>query len=253
MISDHSYKRSFIFALILHLMLFLFLFVKFSHSVKPVGFNLSNNIINATAISEQDFNRQMKKRVVKRSPVAKLKKVAVKKTMTLKKSKTKLSLALKKNMLKEREKELALLKKERSKRQKELDKQKERELQKTLHEQLVLEKDQLKVDSDQVYNNMMSGVRDEHLALIKHHINSNWNKPSRLNPDEFCRVLIEIAPGGIVIEVKIIAGNGNELLNRSAKAAVLKSSPLPMSPGGLKQLGDNKMELTFRDEGIGNV
>jgi colicin import membrane protein len=45
-----------------------------------------------------------------------------------------------------------------------------------------------------------------------------------------CKIQVRIAPGGDVLDVKVIATSGDASFDRSAEAAVRKASPLHMPP-----------------------
>ncbi|HSW70799.1 MAG TPA: cell envelope integrity protein TolA [Gammaproteobacteria bacterium] len=72
------------------------------------------------------------------------------------------------------------------------------------------------------------GVINKYKALILQAIGQQWVVPSHINKRLSCELLIRLAPGGVVMEVNIIRSSGDLLLDRSARAAVLKASPLPV-------------------------
>ena len=72
------------------------------------------------------------------------------------------------------------------------------------------------------------GVINKYKALILQAIGQQWVVPSHVNKHLSCEMLIRLAPGGVVMEVNIIKSSGDMFLDRSARAAVFKASPLPV-------------------------
>ncbi len=72
------------------------------------------------------------------------------------------------------------------------------------------------------------GIVDKYKALILQAISQNWLVPSNVNKKLFAELLIRVAPGGVVLDVQVIKSSGDEGLDRSARTAVLKASPLPV-------------------------
>ncbi|MEL0034910.1 MAG: cell envelope integrity protein TolA [Gammaproteobacteria bacterium] len=66
--------------------------------------------------------------------------------------------------------------------------------------------------------------RDKYVALIKNKISRNWIVG---NNSGQCILEVRLAPGGLILNVREISGGAD--LCRSAKAAVYKSEPLPVS------------------------
>jgi colicin import membrane protein len=245
MISDVTYKVSFVFALILHVALVIFLFVKFTHSKTQVGLVASNNIIKAVAINERDFDNQISKKVVTKESLTK-KEMA---PQNAAKRQEKPSVAsnlqdlLKKNLLKEQERELAELKKEKQNYKKSIEQQEEQGLQKMSQEQVSAEQ---KLE----HGSRLAGEVDKYKTLIKQAIYLQWINPEGTGVGDFCRLRINIAPGGLVLDVKLIASSGNVVLDRSAQAAIFKASPLPV-PDDIKLFDEVRtIDFTFRPEGI---
>lgn len=65
-------------------------------------------------------------------------------------------------------------------------------------------------------------------ALILQSISENWIVPVQANKKLHCELLIRLAPSGLVLDVQITKSSGDKALDRSARAAVLKASPLPV-------------------------
>jgi colicin import membrane protein len=74
----------------------------------------------------------------------------------------------------------------------------------------------------------MQGVLNKYKALILQAIGQQWVVPSHVDKRLSCELLIRLAPGGVVMEVSVTRSSGDVLLDRSARAAVFKASPLPV-------------------------
>lgn len=74
----------------------------------------------------------------------------------------------------------------------------------------------------------MQGVVDKYKALVLQSIGQHWLIPPNVNKKLFAELLIRVAPGGMVLDVQLIKSSGDEGLDRSARAAVFKASPLPV-------------------------
>jgi colicin import membrane protein len=74
----------------------------------------------------------------------------------------------------------------------------------------------------------MQGIVDKYKALILQAISQNWLIPGGVNKKLSAVLLIHLAPGGTVLDVQLTRSSGDVALDRSALAAVLKASPLPV-------------------------
>jgi colicin import membrane protein len=79
-----------------------------------------------------------------------------------------------------------------------------------------------------VRNQQTQGEVNKYKALILQAISQNWLIPTTADKNLHAELLIRVAPGGMVLDVQIVKGSGDESLDRSARAAVFKSSPLPV-------------------------
>jgi colicin import membrane protein len=73
-----------------------------------------------------------------------------------------------------------------------------------------------------------SGEVNKYKALILQAISEHWIIPTQSDKRLFCELMIRVAPGGLVLDVQITKSSGDPALDSSARAAVLKSSPLPV-------------------------
>lgn len=293
MIDNGSYKISLIFAISFHVVLILFLLVKFTTSKSVVAFSATNNFINATAINERDFDDQMNKKMVNQKTAPKQEEKALpetvkqeekvpseiaktqqipEKVITIKKpviKKEQLQSILQKNLLMEQAKEIAELKKERQKYKKNINKQRQQEIQKNLRDQILAEQKQLAREQsqakaraqaqaqaqaqEQAHGHRLQGEVDKYKALILQAISSQWIIPEGVDSKSVCRLLINVAPGGVVLNVQLVSSSGNLALDRSAQAAVLKASPLPVPEDVSLFDRVRTINLTVRPEGmVGN-
>jgi len=69
---------------------------------------------------------------------------------------------------------------------------------------------------------------DKYTYLIQQAISRRWIVPEAASSELTCQLLIRLAPGGTVLDVQLARTSGNSLLDRSARAAVYKASPLPV-------------------------
>ena len=72
------------------------------------------------------------------------------------------------------------------------------------------------------------GVVDKYKALVLQAISQQWLLPANVDKKLYAELLIRVAPGGMVLDVQLIRSSGDVTLDRSARAAVFKASPLPV-------------------------
>lgn len=87
--------------------------------------------------------------------------------------------------------------------------------------------EQQKLDQDLAQAQQTQGIVDKYKALILQQVGQNWIVPE-VNKNISCRLAITLAPGGTVLDVKLVKSSGNAALDRSAIQAVYKASPLPV-------------------------
>lgn len=86
--------------------------------------------------------------------------------------------------------------------------------------------------------------------LILQSIAQQWIIPPDVDKHLETRLAVRLAPGGMVLEVIIIKGSGNAVLDRSAQTAVYKASPLPVPKEGGLFNSFRQINLTVRPEGL---
>ena len=69
---------------------------------------------------------------------------------------------------------------------------------------------------------------DKYKALIIQAISEQWNMPPNVAKNLSGEIEVRLAPGGVVLSVKLIKSTGDTVLDQSAIAAVYKASPLPV-------------------------
>jgi len=72
------------------------------------------------------------------------------------------------------------------------------------------------------------GEVDRYKALILQAIGENWIIPSQSSRKLSSELMIRLSPGGMVLDVQVTRSSGDPALDSSARAAVLKASPLPV-------------------------
>ena len=94
----------------------------------------------------------------------------------------------------------------------------------------------------------VQGELDKYKALIVQSIGEHWLIPDDLRQDLSCELLIRVAPEGDVLSVEIARSSGDAVLDRSARAAVFKSSPLPVPKEAAVFEKFRELKLTVRPE-----
>lgn len=139
----------------------------------------------------------------------------------------------------EEEHRLAALEKNRKNEELKNEQDKNRlqeEEEKLLQQQLAEEQAQLKAQQTKQYQSEI----DKYTVLITQAVGQHWILPDNVDKEISCVLLIRVAPGGAVIDVKLLRSSGDPVLDRSAQSAVFKASPLPVPE-------DPKIFNTFRE------
>lgn len=108
--------------------------------------------------------------------------------------------------------------------QRRMEKELKLQAQKSLEQQLLKETTELAGQRTA----FAQGEVNRYKALILQSISQQWLVPNNADKKLYSELLIRLAPGGMVIDVQVIKSSGDEALDRSARAAVFKSSPLPV-------------------------
>lgn len=93
------------------------------------------------------------------------------------------------------------------------------------------------------------GEIDKYKLKIIQSISQKWIIPEALDQQISCQLLVHLGPGGVVVNVDMIKESGDATLDRSARTAVMKASPLPVPES---ELFDKfrSLRLTFRPQGV---
>lgn len=247
-------NRFFFVSLGIHILLLLILIFSFHWSGKmPVLENTDNGkIINAMVV--QTFDTPQKTttapRLQQHSPVKptppppppkivkpiEKKSIPVKpKVVEVKHPKTDAIPLLKQKKLKEKQEKdlLADLEKDVKRQQKKvkqknieaaLEMEMKEQAEKALQQELLNENKKISSAKAQ----KVQGIVDKYKALIQQAISQEWLIPDGADKKSSCQLLIRVAPGGAVLDVQVSKGSGDVALDRSARAAVFKASPLPV-------------------------
>ena len=94
--------------------------------------------------------------------------------------------------------------------------------EKLRQQQLVTEKAQLQ------RQRMNEGIIDRYRARILAAIQQQWIVPKDAKPGMQSKFLVQLSATGAVQQVKLLKSSGSAVLDRSARVALLKASPLPV-------------------------
>lgn len=102
----------------------------------------------------------------------------------------------------------------------------------TLRQQLL--NDEIKLQG--IQSRQSQGEVNKYKALILQSISEHWIIPTQANKKLSCALMIRVAPGGMVLDVQVTKTSGDPSLDSSARAAVMKASPLPVpsDPGAFE-------------------
>jgi colicin import membrane protein len=118
--------------------------------------------------------------------------------------------------------------------------------EKTLRQQLLNE--QIKLQG--VMSRQAQGEVNKYKALIVQAIGEKWIIPVQANKHLYTQLLIRVAPGGMVLDVQVTKTSGDPSLDSSARAAVLKASPLPVPSDATAFAAFRQFELKVKPENI---
>lgn len=246
--SARSSKKYFIISALIHLgiLLAIVLTIEFTAPLVVVENTNKHDVISAVILGDTVKSKIMPEKITPKPPAPEPKKPVVvekkpeevtppkpkvvEKAIALKKpvEKKKISDLLEKNLLAELEKE----KKDTAKRSKEKQKQLQAKMQKRLREQAEktmrrnLLNEDIHLKSTQSHESQ--GIVNKYQALIEQAISEHWVIPPGTNKKLMSVIRIRLAPGGVVLDVQITRSSGDPALDRSARAAVMKASPLPV-------------------------
>ncbi len=256
-----SYSQPFIIAIVFHIIVFLLLALGFQFSGKNFVVENVNNapIINAMVMNPMPAPPKVTPaplptppapQPVKPEPVKQQVAKPIEKPVVIPPKKDVLAINNKKQ--KKLQKEL-LEKQLLSELKKQQDKQKKIK-QKVLENALANEIKNLsakKKQSDIQRANAereqkAQGIVDKYKALILQAIGQHWIIPDGVDKKLATKLVIYLAPGGMVLNAEIYESSGNVALDNSARAAVFKSSPLPVPTDAEEFKFFKRFVLVFR-------
>jgi colicin import membrane protein len=126
------------------------------------------------------------------------------------------------------------------------EQQRKLEEDRLLQQQLVADQQQLDQDKLQA----QQGIIDKYKTLILDAISQQWIVPENMPKDISAKLLVQVGPGGVVLDVKLLQSSGNTVLDRSAIAAVRKASPLPVPQDQSLMNEFRELNMTVRPEGV---
>ncbi|OGT37425.1 MAG: protein TolA [Gammaproteobacteria bacterium RIFCSPHIGHO2_12_FULL_38_14] len=230
-------RKYFLFSLFFHFTLFLILVLGFDFTAPLPVFEQSNknDVISAVILGEteksnilpQNLPQQSQQKEEITPKVKKIEPPAIKKEVV--------PLQVKKEMNQKNIFAKDLLadinrvrKKQKAIQQKQIKAQFEKTLKEhaelTLRKQLLAENITLKGTESRE----AQGEVNKYKALMLQAISEQWIIPLQANKKLYCELIIRLAPSGMVLDVQVKKSSGDPSLDASARAAVLKASPLPV-------------------------
>jgi len=252
------YKKSIIFAIVLYVVVFIILFGSLNNknNIRTItSANHSAKIMHAVTVNRAQVQRQIRKiksqqRAKHRAEIAKQKHLA-KLAAQAKQLQQQNSIAKQK---------LLQMKKQQQQAQQHLAKLKQQHQQAIINKRNLIARDkiekqlqaQIAAEQKQIDTAQTQQERDaidKYKALIINVIEQNWIVPQKVDKNLSAQLVIDLAPGGTVLHVKILQSSGNPVLDRSVITAVWKASPLPV-PNDLQIFNRmRELHLTVKPEG----
>ncbi|VEG89986.1 cell envelope integrity protein TolA [Legionella spiritensis] len=96
----------------------------------------------------------------------------------------------------------------------------------------------------------IAGEVDKYKAMIVNAIGRQWILPENADSRLSSQFRIRLAPDGAVLEVSLIRGSGDPVLDRSAQSAIYKASPLPVPSDPATFDLFREISLTVRPENV---
>lgn len=260
MIKQHTKKYVFISAFF-HLALLLIILLKIDLFAKRfvIENTSQQDVISAVVLGDVKESKILPQQVIQSFPHSSLLKAPPKKIIAP--PPTKIETIPLKVLDKQREllaKDLLTDIEKITQKQKQLQQKKMRKkFEKLLHEQAEKSMRQQLLNEEIKLRGMQTrlsqGQVDRYKALILQAISEQWIIPTHSNKKLYCELIIRVAPGGMVLDVQVIKSSGDVALDYSARAAVLKASPLPVPKESAAFEPFRKFVLKVKPENIVNV
>jgi colicin import membrane protein len=145
----------------------------------------------------------------------------------------------------EKKKQADAEKRKRDDEQKKQQEQRKKQAEETLREQLA-EEEKARSAAKVARAARMAPEVDKYKAAIRQKVERNWIRPASSRKGLQCTVHVRQAPGGEVLEAKVVRSSGDPIYDRSVENAVYKASPLPTPPN--PEVFDRDIEFIFRPE-----
>lgn len=113
------------------------------------------------------------------------------------------------------------------------------EAERALREQLAREE----LQREQALEAQALAEAERYKELIRQKVERNWLRPSATAQRLSCVVRVRLAPGGDVLDARVVRSSGNAAFDRSVENAVFKASPLPVPSDG--RIFEHFRELEF--------
>lgn len=255
------YKKSTIFTAILYVIVVIIMFgsLNFKHNLYMMTQNNAPKIVQATTVNQRQVQRQIRKikakhraEITHQKHLTKLALQARHQRMLEQQRLTKLRQQQKKFEQQQKQQTEMAAKKIIQLQQHLVNLQKKRNLaekadvEKQLQAQISAEQQQISF----ARNKQIQSEIDKYKALITNVIEQNWIVPPKIDKNLSAQLLINLAPGGTVLNVKILQSSGDVVLDRSIITAVWKASPLP-TPSDTKLFDQmRELHLTVKPEGV---
>lgn len=262
MVKVISYPKAFSIAAMIHLIIFFALLI--SPSPKPQAVTVEKSadkpIIQAVSIDESMVMAQvhrrrqeeLEKQVLKHKQQVEAKRQQQRLQAQINKARLerkkvqqhlqsiKQQIASQRHSVKQQQSELQKIKKQRARAKQSLQatQQKMAKQQQRIREQARLRAQRIAAEKrakaeaalKEIKLSNNQGEINRYAVMIKQSIARHWILPGEKNKNLSCRYQVVLAPSGDVLEVKLLQSSGNPALDRAAKTAIYKSSPLPV-PG----------------------
>ncbi|MFN3235165.1 MAG: cell envelope integrity protein TolA [Gammaproteobacteria bacterium] len=236
--------RQFIYAVCLHVFVIAILLVSLHHHYPAPIVNKSTKIVHAVAVDSASVEKSIERLDMKKEK----KKLVEYKPKPLPKPKLKPKVVNKTPVKKKIEKKKVVVKK--PKPVKKIIKKAEHKDENKAAIALQKKIEGLRKKHAHEKSQAIDGVVDKYKGLILEAISKNWLVPPNTDQSLSCQLYINLAPGGIVLDVKVLKSSGDSLLDRSAIAAVYKASPLPAPASGEGFDAFRQFSLTVRPESV---
>lgn len=112
-----------------------------------------------------------------------------------------------------------------------------------------LRQQQLAADKAQLQRQQLNaGIINRYRARILAAIQQRWIVPKETKPGMHCKFLVQLSSAGTVEKVQLLQSSGNPVLDRSARVALFKASPLPMPKDPSLNVAFHSIRLNVKPE-----